>query len=586
MKIVTFSTYRTSKLLHGGQIRLNALHDTLRRDGFLVRHVSVHTGDEENLSADEISIPLDVSAQTYFHKSKMRTDVNACSVFDLNPDKYRVLENGLNEFDPELLWLEQPWLWPVVKRYLSENNRSHTAVVYGSQNVEFNLIDATASEWDAATRHKLARQIEDLEHDLCQRADGICAVSMSDLKHFETYKKPVLLAQNGVSPQQAPGGIDYWRNVYRYTSLCTFVGSAHPPNAEGFSAMMGQDLSFMAPDEKIAVIGGVCSLLRNMPAFRKNRGLILPRLALLDNQDGGGLSTFFHLSKAILLPIVSGGGTNLKTAEALYSRKPIVATTRAFRGYEPFMGLPNVHISDDPKKFRLLLKQQLANESQSSTLTDEHADALNNLLWSRTMMNVGRWVQDVNANTKAAAFRTAALSTFKVVPIHKSTKSLVSEGILLKPLLHNGWHSFEEEGTWSKERIATLKIQNPFVESTIRVTIEVEVMIFHGDHNAIDIYTASAHHTSKICDFKSRNMTFSFTTTEKDIGSDNSLELYFQVQKLYQPRSKNNVGDERLLGCRLKKVTLQSTFEESSSRQMVVYRKRKFSDRVRRMLRL
>jgi hypothetical protein len=58
------------------------------------------------------------------------------------------------------------------------------------------------------------------------------------------------------------------------------------------------------------------------------------------------------LSDAILLPIVAGGGTNLKTAEALLAGKKIIATSKAFRGFEKFMQDDYVSIVDRPEDYR------------------------------------------------------------------------------------------------------------------------------------------------------------------------------------------------------------------------------------------
>jgi glycosyltransferase involved in cell wall biosynthesis len=54
---------------------------------------------------------------------------------------------------------------------------------------------------------------------------------------------------------------------------------------------------------------------------------------------------------AVILPVTNGGGTNLKTAEALLSGKPVIATKVAFRGYERCLSAPEVFIDDDAREF-------------------------------------------------------------------------------------------------------------------------------------------------------------------------------------------------------------------------------------------
>ena len=47
----------------------------------------------------------------------------------------------------------------------------------------------------------------------------------------------------------------------------------------------------------------------------------------------------------MLLPITYGGGSNLKTAEALLTGHPIIATAKAFRGCEVFTDMPGMIIA-------------------------------------------------------------------------------------------------------------------------------------------------------------------------------------------------------------------------------------------------
>ena len=59
----------------------------------------------------------------------------------------------------------------------------------------------------------------------------------------------------------------------------------------------------------------------------------------------------------IVLPLREGGGSNLKTAEALYSGLPLVATTVAMRGYETFRNMDGVIVADDAAAFAAGMRQ-------------------------------------------------------------------------------------------------------------------------------------------------------------------------------------------------------------------------------------
>jgi glycosyltransferase involved in cell wall biosynthesis len=73
------------------------------------------------------------------------------------------------------------------------------------------------------------------------------------------------------------------------------------------------------------------------------------RLGQLPDDD---LAATILSSSAVLLPITQGGGSNLKTAEALASGRRIVATSFAFRGYEDYLNVSGVAIADTPDEFR------------------------------------------------------------------------------------------------------------------------------------------------------------------------------------------------------------------------------------------
>jgi glycosyltransferase involved in cell wall biosynthesis len=64
------------------------------------------------------------------------------------------------------------------------------------------------------------------------------------------------------------------------------------------------------------------------------------------------LNKLIASANVILLPIPYGGGSNLKTAEALVSGRPVVGTTKSFRTFESFANSRNVVIADDVDSFR------------------------------------------------------------------------------------------------------------------------------------------------------------------------------------------------------------------------------------------
>jgi hypothetical protein len=81
----------------------------------------------------------------------------------------------------------------------------------------------------------------------------------------------------------------------------------------------------------------------------------------------------------LFCPLTQGGGTNLKTAEALWSGKHIVATSIAMRGFENFIGQSGVHIADEPVVFKSKLREVM--EMEPLILAEHEVDARRKVLW-------------------------------------------------------------------------------------------------------------------------------------------------------------------------------------------------------------
>ena len=108
-----------------------------------------------------------------------------------------------------------------------------------------------------------------------------------------------------------------------------FVSSAHPPNAFGLiETAEATDLCLKGGS--LLVAGEVSNLLFETPAFWRNQHIFArTRLRHVSQPMLGAL---YAAANVVILPKTRGGGSNLKTAEALLSGRPTVATPKAFPG--------------------------------------------------------------------------------------------------------------------------------------------------------------------------------------------------------------------------------------------------------------
>ena len=110
------------------------------------------------------------------------------------------------------------------------------------------------------------------------------------------------------------------------------------------------------------------------------------------------LDDLIHFSHALLLPISSGGGTNLKTAEAIVSNKTVICTTTALRGFENWAAAPGIYIEDENDAFA---------RRAAETLKD-----------SKIPKN---WHRDSSSVTWPYTLNAAILSAERLAPMNRET---------------------------------------------------------------------------------------------------------------------------------------------------------------------
>ena len=389
MRYVSLGTYSIRRPVQGGQLRVNAIHKVLRDSGWETRHVVVtpHRGARREMEIGDLFIEMPRSFRKKMARRKWRSDVATAEFMARSKFHRRAIAKFLDDFRPDVIALEQCWLWPALREYVETcSPEARFSIVYSSHNVEQQLLAQEAAIAGAGTDFWSVQRAADIESDLAAKADLVVTVSEQDAAFFRKLNPSVVVAANGIWPREIPAGFDHWALRFAGLRTALFVGSGHPPNVRGFLQMAGPDLGFLSASERIVVVGGVADQIRNDPAFRRYHGTDNARIELLGVQDGATLSALIELADAVMLPIVEGGGTNIKTAEALYSRKPVVATSFAFRGYEQFKHRENVWLADRPEDFRDLLVQALRSEPKALTPAD--IAKLDTLLWTATLQKL------------------------------------------------------------------------------------------------------------------------------------------------------------------------------------------------------
>jgi len=242
----------------------------------------------------------------------------------------------------------------------------------------------------------IVARIEERERAVSRAADLCIAVTEDDAAVLRGYgARRVVVAPNGIVERRVDERhLRDWTWFLRDKRFALFVGSAYPPNSAGFWQMYKPSLAFLAPDQRILAVGGVCGLLVEDPAYREWSGVNAARLETAGVQSEEALGALLRLAACIVLPITFGGGSNIKTAEAIHSGRPVIGTTHSLRGYEFARRLPHVHCTDDPATFRALTRAALDGSLPPPAVADDAA-LRDSVLWTCTLAGVPAALADL-----------------------------------------------------------------------------------------------------------------------------------------------------------------------------------------------
>ena len=358
MKIVSLGIYPISRPLHGGQRRVAAIAKLAREAGHVFEYVPIYSRQsypDGSPTERQTALPKDIAEALHAHKG--REDLHFAAVLGADHALVRSVIDKLGALAPDIVQFEQPWLYPLFRDALRNDPRlQHARLIYSAQNVETELM---ALPWQRETRA--------LEQQITRDADLVVAVSESDRETFSRWRKPdqhpVLVAPNGSwAPdlEASPAPARLFENEY-----AVVVGSAHPPNAEGYWQAIGQIPGFLPPGTTLVVAGGMSRLITSDPRFHRFPMLAEAFISTMPEISEETLNALLFHAKTICLPIISGGGTNLKTAEALLWLKPVVAMRPAMRGYQGAPDLSGVYVADTGGQFRGLLRDVMTGRLTS-----------------------------------------------------------------------------------------------------------------------------------------------------------------------------------------------------------------------------
>ncbi len=197
-RIAQLSTYPTLHPLHGGQIRAHQIALALEAAGHEVVRLplfcSAHYPDQSEKPVIDLTFGLN---KRRYPQVVVIDDMTLSELVATDDQYFAVFAASMEESRPGIVMLEEPWLWPAVRRWLV-GRTDPPPVFYNSYNVETRCAGNILADTDYAEAGNIMAEIEALERELVRCAAGVTVTTDSDAETLRAWTdSPVAVARNG-----------------------------------------------------------------------------------------------------------------------------------------------------------------------------------------------------------------------------------------------------------------------------------------------------------------------------------------------------------------------------------------------------
>jgi hypothetical protein len=337
MSVLYLIPYELNGGVHGGKIRAQNLAKAFRSffsELFIVTPDKISQVKQEYPDWLEI-LPVEVAGD-------IRMLFTEYNFEKINLENYKTII------------FEQPWYWNSIKKINSQK-------IYSSQNLEWKLKNEVLKNYAGSQISKIVKYLRDLEIEIAKNVDLVIAVTEEEASWYRHVgARNVIVVPNGANDKIRSELGNLGNNGLKNQAYTLVVGSAHPPNIAGCINYLGHPALWLPPDKNLVIAGSLGSAM-----FSIWESDIIGRpgnIHLTGEIDEKELSDLIDNCNSICLPVDYGAGSNLKTAEALVSGRPIVSTESAFRGYESFAKDKNIVIAREAIEFKLGIMKFMWNK--------------------------------------------------------------------------------------------------------------------------------------------------------------------------------------------------------------------------------
>jgi glycosyltransferase involved in cell wall biosynthesis len=369
MRALQLTAYSMNSGIHGGIIRSQEIRNLFEQAGCIV----------ETLNID----PINIETNGFDSSLPLIDDVKCLNM---------KLDNLNNVTNLDYIILEQPWLAKVALHLLAINPNSK--LIYSSHNFESSLKAKILKNYDSNQVREVTNLIDSVELNLVNLSDLLIYCAENDLaKYLKLCGKKarnVLYFPNStrLNRFKSLNSSSMINTKSRYIAV---VGSNYPPTIDGFNELMQGFETWLLPGTSIYVIGSLSKgLIRKFPA--RNETYFSGGIKYFNQVSDSELYNLLVSAAGILLPVKYGGGTNLKTAEALYFNCPIIASPESIRGFERELGKQRITIVRDNFETRDAITKALSQNKNGQKIS-ENLEFTWDYWVNRNLGQLKNWIQ-------------------------------------------------------------------------------------------------------------------------------------------------------------------------------------------------
>ena len=390
-RILGLGTYPIQNPVHGGQRRVAAFKRFYEGSGITYSYACIYNSNYykgSDVGADDLKL---IVPESEIGLEGVIGDLISGRQGVSDAASFQHFMGIVERLTPDALQLEHPFMWPLAKRLRQTSRARKLPVIYSSHNVEAPLKQGilVSGGMPPDLRNKICSEIEALEAELVHEADFIICVSASDQEFYCKTKSlsDVVVVPNGTDrpvKSSMHRSIESLR-VFEGRPYLMTVGSAHPPNIDGICSFVIKNGAFCTPPAKcIAICGGMAAAVRRHPEFQRYHAANSCRVEFFADISDSDLAVIKQCCHGVLLPISEGGGSNLKTAEALTLGKWVIATSISLRAFEAYAN-DGVIVANNPVEFRHAIRQVL--QRPPAVISDDVRLARDALYWDRCFVD-------------------------------------------------------------------------------------------------------------------------------------------------------------------------------------------------------